>query len=221
MATATTDTARRKQPARSPRKGRPTKEQAQALHAGILEAATDLFTQEGFSTSMDAVATHAKVSKRTLYAHYPSKQHLYEAALTWLSGDLAKPATVLAGDLPLDEALMKFSASLLELYTRPKVVAFAQLIQKESSRFPELDAASRRQFDDNILQPLKSLLDRRPEIDPAAVNTAIMAKVLCSVATAEIARMHAQNALDERENFRFVMKNSIHLILNGAVGTHR
>lgn len=215
MATATTASSKR--PAkRSPRKGRPTREEAQALHTGILEAASDLFMDEGFSTSMDAVAARAKVSKRTLYAHYPSKQHLYEAVLTWLSGDLAKPATILSGSLPLDEALLAFAQSLLDLYTQPRVVAFAQLIQKESSRFPELDKASRQQFDDNILQPLRTFLDKRPEIDPQTVDTAIMARVICAVATVEITRMHAQDALDEREGFGKLMQGTIRLVLNGT-----
>lgn len=200
-----------------PRKGRPTKGEAHALHAGILDAAASLFIEQGFSTTMDSVAAHAKVSKRTLYAHYPSKQHLYEAVLTWLSGDLAKPATVLAPDLSLDKALLQFCLSLLELYTRPKVVAFAQLIQKEGARFPEVDTASRQQFDDHILGPLRLFLDARPELNETTTDTAIMARVICAVATSDIARMHAQKTLNEHAPFETLMRGTIRLLLDGAL----
>lgn len=199
------------------RKGRPTRAASDALHAGILKAATDLFMEEGFSASMESVATAARVSKRTLYAHYPSKLHLYEAVLTWLSGDLAKPAAVLSPDLPLDEAFAKFCDALLDLYTRSNVVAFAKLIQKESARFPELDVANRQQFADNIVMPLKAFLDARKGAGLRDVDTTVAARLLCAVAVTEITRMHAQNALADQQKFRDYMASAIDMLLRGIL----
>lgn len=184
------------------------------MRGDILSAAADLFLAQGFATSMDAVAAHARVSKRTLYARFPSKQALYEAVLGWLSGDLIRPATHLSPDLPLDQALLLFCQSLLELYTRPKVVAFAQLIIKESARFPELDRATRHQFEENILLPLAAFLDTRPEI-AADVNTQLAAQILCAVATTEITRMHAENDLAAQDNFSRLMKSTIDYLMDG------
>lgn len=48
----------------------------------ILAAATDLFTAQGINaTGIEQLATAATVSKRTLYAHFPSKDALVEAYL--------------------------------------------------------------------------------------------------------------------------------------------
>ncbi len=49
----------------------------------ILAAADRLFYQEGIrAVGVDTVAAEAGVSKRTLYNHYPSKDHLIAAYLT-------------------------------------------------------------------------------------------------------------------------------------------
>ena len=51
-------------------------------HLDILEAASNLFKECGFSdVSMDAIADRAGVSKRTVYNHFGSKEALFEAIL--------------------------------------------------------------------------------------------------------------------------------------------
>src|SRR3989442_15569455 len=51
---------------------------AQANRDAILTAAQELFIQHGFgSTSMDAIAVAANVSKQTLYRYYLHKQALF------------------------------------------------------------------------------------------------------------------------------------------------
>src|ERR1700760_1757113 len=48
----------------------------------ILMAARELFLNGGYgSTSMDAVAKHAGVSKSTLYAHFENKEQLFGAVV--------------------------------------------------------------------------------------------------------------------------------------------
>ncbi|GCB43952.1 TetR/AcrR family transcriptional regulator [Streptomyces sp. NL15-2K] len=55
----------------------------------ILKAATELFTAQGINaTGMDQLSTVAEVSKRTLYAHFPSKDELVGAYLQSLVDDL-------------------------------------------------------------------------------------------------------------------------------------
>lgn len=48
----------------------------------ILEAASTLFVQQGFTdTSMEMVAQHAGVSKQTVYSHFGNKDELFTAAI--------------------------------------------------------------------------------------------------------------------------------------------
>ena len=50
--------------------------------AAILDAAKLLFLEHGFDgTSMDAIATHAGVSKLTVYSHFTDKEYLFTEAV--------------------------------------------------------------------------------------------------------------------------------------------
>src|SRR3954468_22205932 len=51
--------------------------------AQIILAAKELFTSQGFgTTSMDAIARTANVSKATLYAHFSGKEELFAAMVS-------------------------------------------------------------------------------------------------------------------------------------------
>ena len=63
------------------------KPRAQAKREQILSGARKVFLREGFAaTSTDVIAREAGVSKRTLYAYYPSKEELF--------GDVLRELTV-------------------------------------------------------------------------------------------------------------------------------
>ncbi|EOD81464.1 Transcriptional regulator, TetR family [Grimontia indica] len=47
----------------------------------ILSAAVELFSKQGYGISMDAIAVHANVSKQTVYAHFSSKDQLFETCI--------------------------------------------------------------------------------------------------------------------------------------------
>lgn len=65
-------TSTTEQPARSP--GRPRSERA---HRAILDAALDLFVEQGYEAmSIEGVAARAGVGKTTIYRRWPSKQDL-------------------------------------------------------------------------------------------------------------------------------------------------
>ncbi|OAN18084.1 TetR family transcriptional regulator [Photobacterium jeanii] len=47
----------------------------------ILGAATQLFFEQGYGVSMDAIADLAQVSKQTVYAHFKTKDELFETCI--------------------------------------------------------------------------------------------------------------------------------------------
>src|SRR5579872_5081010 len=60
--------------------GRPAREDALKLREQILGVATQLFLEHGYgSTSIEAVAAHAGVSKRTFYDRFEDKAALFAA----------------------------------------------------------------------------------------------------------------------------------------------
>ena len=68
-----------RQKAQNPRRGRP---RSKAKARDIMDAATELFTHNGFdATSVDDIAAAAGVSKQTVYSHFGTKRRLQ----CWLS----------------------------------------------------------------------------------------------------------------------------------------
>ena len=62
--------------------GRPPRADALKVRAQILEVATDLFLEQGYgSTSIEAVAARAGVSKRTFYDRFDDKAALFAAVV--------------------------------------------------------------------------------------------------------------------------------------------
>ncbi|MGH3248411.1 MAG: TetR family transcriptional regulator, partial [Trebonia sp.] len=62
--------------------GRPTREQAEARHQELLDAALDLFLEHGFElTTIEMVATRVSMTRRTVYARYAEKSALFRTAV--------------------------------------------------------------------------------------------------------------------------------------------
>jgi AcrR family transcriptional regulator len=67
------------------------RKRSEQAHSRVIEAAVALFTESGIeSTSMDAIARGAGVSKATIYRHWPDKDALCLEVLAYLHG-LDKP----------------------------------------------------------------------------------------------------------------------------------
>ena len=54
----------------------------------ILDAATQVFLERGYGANLDAVAREARISKRTIYTHFASKEHLFRAAIERLKVEM-------------------------------------------------------------------------------------------------------------------------------------
>jgi TetR/AcrR family transcriptional regulator, mexJK operon transcriptional repressor len=139
--------AGKKSSARSPKGvrkgGRPLHADALKLRAKILEIATDLFLEQGYgSTSIEAVAAHAGVSKRTFYVRFDDKAALFAAVVHRIIENIRPPANVplLAGP-NLDEILRRLAGLILQAALSPQAIALHRLVTGESSRFPELAIA--------------------------------------------------------------------------------
>jgi AcrR family transcriptional regulator len=105
----------------------------------IIEAAFAAFMERGFAeTSTLEIATRARASKRELYAHFDSKQHILLACIAARAEHLKLPS-----DLPdprdvdrLAQTLTAFGTRLLRETTDPTVVAVFRLAIAEAVRKP-------------------------------------------------------------------------------------
>lgn len=110
--------------------------------AQILAAAREIFLQQGYgATSMDGIARTAKVSKATVYAHFPSKAELFGAIFAAECANFRQDLAFPAADTPVDEILYRIGRSFLDLVLRPHVLAALRVVIAETPRFPELGRA--------------------------------------------------------------------------------
>lgn len=113
-------------------------QRGETLRDQILWTAKDVFLELGFErTSMDAVAARAGTTKRTLYAHFESKEKLFFAVMdlaeTLFSAELNSPRRF--SEKPA-EALTAFCARYLEMLTYGGWVRMCRICMAESERFP-------------------------------------------------------------------------------------
>lgn len=116
------------------------------LRTHILFAAKDVFLEMGFArASMDVVATRAETSKRSLYAHFESKDKLFLAVI-----DLAREMYLERLRTPAEygddaaEAIVLFCGRFLQLLLREPALRTCRLGIAEAERLP---AASNQYYD--------------------------------------------------------------------------
>jgi TetR/AcrR family transcriptional repressor of mexJK operon len=124
------------------RGGRPSREAAALLGERILDVATELFLAEGYgATSIEAVAQHARISKRTFYHRFPDKAALFGAVVHRIIEELRPPAgTPLYEGRDLEEVLGRLARLMLRAVLMPMALALNRLMVAEAQRFPELAA---------------------------------------------------------------------------------
>ncbi len=112
-----------------------------AVRARILDAAFAAFMKSGYAaTSTLEIATHARVSKRELYALVGNKQEILIACISARAARLQVPT-----DIPvphdretLAHVLTSFGAHLVREITDPTVIAVFRLAIAEAVRAPEV-----------------------------------------------------------------------------------
>jgi AcrR family transcriptional regulator len=122
------------------RGGRPSRAEALRLRERILVAATELFLAEGYgSTSIEAVAKRAGVSKRTLYDRFDDKTVLFTAVVHRIIAQIRPPPEVpLVEGATLADILQRLALLILRAALSPQAIALHRLVNAESARFPEL-----------------------------------------------------------------------------------
>lgn len=109
------------------------------LREHILYAAKNVFLEVGFErASMDVIAARAQTSKRTLYAHFESKENLYLAIIE-LVREMSLSKLKTPGEYADDptEALVLFCGRFLEGLLFTWTIRMCRMSIAEAERFPE------------------------------------------------------------------------------------
>lgn len=121
-----------------PCRGRPGKAEAGRRQALILEVATESFLSCGYAeTSIEAIASKARVAKRTLYARWRNKAALFRGVIERLIAGW-RQETEFDTEADLEAALLALARHILNVALAPHALALHRLMIAESGRFPEL-----------------------------------------------------------------------------------
>lgn len=116
---------------RTPKRGRPPLSDRQGTRDRILDAALEVFSERGFDgATVRQIAAKVGVSDPALYAHFKSKQEIFESLLRLAGPDLLQGigAEQIGGATPAWDAIPKIFGEIVETWTSPRARAFTSLV---------------------------------------------------------------------------------------------
>ena len=141
---------------------------ARAKREQILDGARRVFLRDGFAaTSTDAIAAEAGVSKRTLYAYYPSKEDLFVDVLRRLT--LENPQTraleSMEGMSPknreeLRRDLLELARKIVTTMMQPDYLPLLRTTIADTHRFPQLGGLFRATVPERAMNSFAVFIER-------------------------------------------------------------
>lgn len=158
--------------------GRPTRQEAEHRLARLLDIARRHFLAVGYGeTSLDNIAREAGIAKKTLYHHFGSKAGLFTAILqalrdSWMAE--LRDIIVLPGEPQI--VLQAVALHLLQVGTRPEIIALYRLLVAEAHRVPDFSRGHYANGSPRGMEPLAGYLREAVatgilEIDDIALAT--------------------------------------------------
>lgn len=153
------------------------------LHEHILDTAKLVFLELGFErTSMDVVAARAATSKRSLYAHFPTKDALFLACIGRMhelfEGRLSVPSHY--EDDP-EEAVVRYCARFRQLLAYAPILQSCRMGVAEAERLPEASSQLYETYVGTATQALQTHLVDHGGLSPEAASGAAVRLVGATV----------------------------------------
>lgn len=203
-----------------PRAGRPTREQAEARHAELLDRALDHFLDKGFEqATIEAIAADVGMTKRTVYARYADKAALFRAAVRRAIERYAIPDEQIqatdCGDL--ERTLINVAMLRIDLVSSPRGLKLQRIINTESYRFPDIFTDTYELGALPTIQFLAGVLDRETRAGKLAIDNPLMAAnaFMSMVVTGPVRFIVAGIPLSRKETDKRV-SFAVRLFLDGA-----
>lgn len=163
---------------RRSRAGRPTREQAEARHAELLDSALDHFLDKGYEqTTIEAIAISVGMTKRTVYARYDGKASLFLATVRRAIERLAIPTERIRATASDDLAktLLALARLRVDRLMTPDGLKLQRIINTESYRFPEIFTLSYELGALPVVEFLAELLAEETEAGRLAIDRPLLA----------------------------------------------
>ena len=144
---------------------------ARAKRDQILSGARRVFLRDGFAAaSTDAIAAEAKVSKRTLYVYYASKEELFAGVMRDLT--IENPQTralesieeMLPGsEDELRRDLLELARKIVATMMQPDYLALLRTTIADTHRFPQLGGLFRASVPERAMRSFAVFIERSRE----------------------------------------------------------
>lgn len=152
-------------------KKRARRQPDEAKHDAILKAANRLFLKNGYSsTTMDDVALVARVTKQTVYAHYKSKDVLFNQMISTLCQKHTPPQLALSDhSQKIETVLYQIGMGFLNMITSPDGLAAVRLVVSEAKRHPRMAQLFYESGTQRMLNLLADFLKQRNRLRHVSV----------------------------------------------------
>lgn len=206
-----------------PAQGAPKfRRRAEARPDEVLDAALDLFGEQGFATTrVEDIAQRAGISKGAVYLYFPSKEAIMEGlvrrAIVPITERAANALDHFEGS-PRDAFLMVFRVAQ-ERLADPRVIAIPKIIIREVGSFPELAAMYRREVIERGLPVIMALIGRGIDagvfrrVDPELAVRSVFGPIAMHLILAEIFGITPPGGLDLPR----LIESHIDILYNGLV----
>ena len=102
----------------------------------LLLAARELFLEQGYDASVDAIISRAEVARQTFYNHFKSKESLFAEVVLDCFLDVLAPLNEHPDDLR--QSLVNFAGVYRQRVLNPEGIAAYRILSGQALRFPEL-----------------------------------------------------------------------------------
>ena len=143
-----------------------------AKREAILEAAKRLFLSNGYSsTSMDAVAAEAGVSKLTVYSHFTDKETLFSAAVMAKCEEQVPTLYFeLPDGMPVEHVLLNIARGFHQLINSDESVNLHRLIMALGSQDPKLSLIFFNAGPQRMLNGMERLLGKIDQLGALRID---------------------------------------------------
>lgn len=207
-------------PSAAPRRGRPAMLSAAERETRLLDAIEHVVATRGLQgASMAAVAREAGMSKRTLYACYPSRDALFEAWVRRLRAAFVRPLTPEQRALPLRERLRRLLRREVADGASQTRLTVLRAIIAEAPRHPDLARAFLREGPRFVRRTVAAELSRAAALgeivtDDADATAHLLCDMVCASPLDPLIDPDAEPLSEAEAESR--LERALDVFLNGA-----